>query len=213
MEEVIWKIDGVDVCGKRPAYLKIHRGDESWSYSIYTDDCRLYDGGEIDSPDMSVEEVRDDILSGYGWKGCGCVQLNDDDAASVEEAIEGAEEEESFLFYFEHYDNSFIILQMRMKENQENIRYCFTDMEQLEEWGEKPERRRYRAFYSGELKNAEVKDEYILGEIFHIFNLERPSDFYGHSLSVSDVVGIRRKGFVEWYFCDSVGWRKLEGFA
>lgn len=49
------------------------------------------------------------------------------------------------------------------------------------------------------------KEEVILDEVFTKFNLNRPNDFKGHSLSVSDVVSLDDK----LYFCDGFGWRLL----
>ena len=50
-----------------------------------------------------------------------------------------------------------------------------------------------------------------LEEIYRIFNLERPDDFRGHSLSVSDVVevvaGVKKEA--GYYFCDSFGYKKI----
>ena len=45
-----------------------------------------------------------------------------------------------------------------------------------------------------------------LDDIYEIFNLRIPSDFKGHSMSVSDVVGCDGV----YYYCDSFGWKKLD---
>lgn len=44
-----------------------------------------------------------------------------------------------------------------------------------------------------------------LEHIFEAFNIRRPKDFKGHSLSVSDVVVMDGKA---WY-CDSIGWKEV----
>ena len=53
----------------------------------------------------------------------------------------------------------------------------------------------------------------FLEELFYVFNGSdvRPPNYYGRSLSVSDVVVVDGVP----YFCDSFGWRKIEaeGFA
>lgn len=56
-----------------------------------------------------------------------------------------------------------------------------------------------------------------LDGVFDLFNTRiLPKDFHGHSLSVSDIVEVcdRTDGMPEpgFYFCDSVGWRKLVDF-
>ena len=45
-----------------------------------------------------------------------------------------------------------------------------------------------------------------LDDIFYIFNMSHPSDFKGHSLSVSDVVRCDDK----YWYCDSFGWKELD---
>lgn len=51
-----------------------------------------------------------------------------------------------------------------------------------------------------------------LEEIYEKFNTERPSDFTGHSLSVSDIVEIVESDSIEkgYYFCDSIGFKKID---
>ena len=50
-----------------------------------------------------------------------------------------------------------------------------------------------------------VSSEEILDDLFFIFNQNHPKNYYGRSMSVSDVVeldGIK-------YYCDSFGWVKI----
>jgi len=61
----------------------------------------------------------------------------------------------------------------------------------------------YNKVYEFELYS---KKDITLEDIFEIFNIHRPEDFYGHSLSSSDVV--EHDG--EFYYCDSIGWKKLD---
>lgn len=50
-----------------------------------------------------------------------------------------------------------------------------------------------------------------LEEIYQMFNMERPKDFKGHSLSVSDVVEVSESETIAagFYFCDSFGFQKV----
>ena len=45
-----------------------------------------------------------------------------------------------------------------------------------------------------------------------MFNISRPQDFEGHSLSVSDVIAIKRNGEVSVHYVDSIGFKELPGF-
>lgn len=51
----------------------------------------------------------------------------------------------------------------------------------------------------------------FLESVFEKFNLDRPEDFKGHSLSVSDIVAIRENGAVSCYYCDSTCFQELPG--
>ena len=60
---------------------------------------------------------------------------------------------------------------------------------------------------------AENTLNYDPEEIFEDFNIDRPDDFCGHSLSVSDVIAYKHKdGSTEAYFVDSCGFIELTDF-
>lgn len=48
--------------------------------------------------------------------------------------------------------------------------------------------------------------EVPLEDLYFIFNERRPEDFEGHSMSVSDVVWIDGT----YWYCDDIGWKKLD---
>lgn len=52
----------------------------------------------------------------------------------------------------------------------------------------------------------------MLETVFNKFNIDRPSDFKGHSLSVSDIIEVVTSNSVEpgFYFCDRFGFKKVE---
>ena len=51
-----------------------------------------------------------------------------------------------------------------------------------------------------------------LEAIYERFNIQRPADFTGHSLSVSDVVVLNDGGTVKAYYVDSIGFAELPDF-
>ena len=61
----------------------------------------------------------------------------------------------------------------------------------------------YTLTYEGEIEVEDVNK--TLEDLFTIFNINRPQDFKGHSLSVSDIIEIDDK----YYYCDSVGWTDI----
>ena len=74
---------------------------------------------------------------------------------------------------------------------------------------------RYDLVYSGALSPALADNrtpEAILEGLYTRFNLNRPDDFCGHSLSVSDVIALNLNGQTECYYTDSFGFYKLPSF-
>lgn len=71
----------------------------------------------------------------------------------------------------------------------------------------------YVCTYEGNLTHRsgdESEDKSIALELlFERFNIERPEDFKGHSLSVSDVVELTSNGKTEYYYCDSFRWENI----
>ena len=62
----------------------------------------------------------------------------------------------------------------------------------------------YKQVYDGNI-DAEENVIETLEKIYLMFNLSKPNDFYGHSLSVSDVVELDG----EKYYVDRFGWKKV----
>ena len=64
----------------------------------------------------------------------------------------------------------------------------------------------YKEVYSGEMEQ-----KYILENLYEKFNINHPADFRGHSMSVSDVVALRKpeNDYWYWYYCDSFGWKEI----
>ena len=52
-----------------------------------------------------------------------------------------------------------------------------------------------------------------LNDIFERFNINRPNDFHGHSLSVSDVIVINRTTETKAFYVDSFGFEELPDFV
>ena len=69
----------------------------------------------------------------------------------------------------------------------------------------------YDTVYTGPVDCAQNQVA-TLENLFEIFNVNRPADFTGHSLSVSDIVALKQNGVVSYHYCDSVGFQELPGF-
>ena len=101
--------------------------------------------------------------------------------------------------------DAFLIYQLRSDAPRERL---FADMECLTS---DPRREHYNPIYTGDLLDGGKTPE-KLESLFQTFNISRPGDFCGHSLSVSDVVALKQDGQVSYHFCDSIGFKELPGF-
>ena len=81
----------------------------------------------------------------------------------------------------------------------------------------------YRVIYEGEVNEQEFSpaiypelyDSHdltgadIADACFLKFNMYKPLDFCGHSLSVSDVVQVSFRDSTIYYYCDHLGWARI----
>lgn len=90
----------------------------------------------------------------------------------------------------------------------------FASMRELHRRGKTPDPEHYEVTYYADLPAMwqDVPNNEVLEELFQMFNLSRPQDFEGHSLSVSDVIALKRNGEVSVHYVDSIGFKELPGF-
>ena len=104
--------------------------------------------------------------------------------------------EETQLLYMP--ENQFGIYQIDPEGN--GREYIFLSHDFMESEEMELNREDYRLEYV-----APLTEEDTLDTIYERFNIDRPEDFQGHSLSVSDIVVMNRDGEVRAYFVDSFG--------
>jgi len=102
-------------------------------------------------------------------------------------------------------NDTFTIYQL--KRNDDTWDYRFQSLKQLEAIGLVPDPANYYHTYTAPLDNGMT-----LNKIYRTFNMDRPEDFKGHSLSVSDVVVLNRDGKETAFYVDSKGFQELPGF-
>ena len=99
----------------------------------------------------------------------------------------------------------FMIYQLKDDDSTRGLR--FESLEQIKKDKQLPVIENYELIYS-----ARMKADTTLESIFTEFNTNRPYDFYGHSLSVSDIVVLSDKGKNNAYYCDKASWKKVDKF-
>lgn len=108
-------------------------------------------------------------------------------------------------------DDAFAIYQL--KRDDSTFDYRFEPMERLENLGLRVDHANYDLVYVGQLPPARKHNAQVhLNALFEQFNYDRPVDFRGHSLSVSDVIALKMNGCVTCHYVDRWGFKKLPSF-
>lgn len=114
--------------------------------------------------------------------------------------------------FLESETDSYAILQLRRTD--ETTYERFMAYSYLQSHGREPNIDHYDVMYVAELHTTQhVSQDDMLEKLYTKFNMERPEDFYGHSLSVSDIVALKRNGVVSYHYVDSIGFKELNGFG
>ena len=120
-----------------------------------------------------------------------------------------SEQADTEKLFLENPQDAFLIYQIR--RGGELDAYRFMNYDYLQSKGITPERGGYDAIYTGgfmDYGNARTN----LDMIYQRFNVDHPADFKGHSLSVSDIVALKKDGVVSCHYVDSIGFRELPNF-
>lgn len=65
--------------------------------------------------------------------------------------------------------------------------------------------------YSGAIKKENPENHFE--DLCYIFNASLPQDYRGRSMSVSDVIEMRHESKADFFYCDSLGFIKIEEFS
>lgn len=112
-------------------------------------------------------------------------------------------EQENVLLYGN--EKQFGIYQITERDPEHN--YRFMGLDYVQKKGMTVARADYDLIYTAPLTEKDTLDG-----IYERFNIQRPADFTGHSLSVSDVVVLNDGSTVKAYYVDSIGFAELPEF-
>ena len=116
------------------------------------------------------------------------------DIVAQAQAVQDQAEESSFSIY-------------QLKGGNETLDYRFEPLDSIHRNGLSVKPENYELVYEAPLT---AKDD--LESIYTRFNVDRPADFTGHSLSVSDIVVLHQDGKDTAHYCDRVGFSEVPEF-
>lgn len=116
------------------------------------------------------------------------------------------EREQAFL---SHKGDCYAIYQVKHTDELRDIRY--EGLEWIKSIGRTVQRDNYDLVYTAPLAPRDLKGS-VLDNLEYRFNNEHPADYRHPSMSVSDIVAIKRDGKVSCHYCDSFGFEQVPGF-
>ena len=177
------------------------------AYELMERDLTVYIVQEGENPEMAFDtadlDAHDGIfaVSREEWE-----ERPEFDKLVKDRMAHQEEREQAFL---SHKGDCFAIYQVKHTDELRDIRY--EGLEWIKSIGQTVQRNNYELVYTAPLQPSDLKGD-TTEQLFYRFNNEHPAD-YGHpSMSVSDIVAIKRDGKVSCHYCDSFGFEQIPGF-
>jgi len=177
------------------------------AYELMARDLTVYIVQEGENPEMAFDTADLDAHDGIFAVSREEWEESPEFDKLVKNRMNHQEErEQAFL---SHKGDCFAIYQVKHTDELRDIRY--EGLEWLQSIGQTVQRDNYELVYTAPLLPSDLKGD-TTEQLFYRFNNEHPAD-YGHpSMSVSDIVAIKRDGKVSCHYCDSFGFEQVPGF-
>ena len=120
-----------------------------------------------------------------------------------------AHQEEREQAFLTHKGDCFAIYQVKHTDELRDIRY--EGLKWIKSIGRTVQRDNYDLVYTAPLAPGDLKGS-VLDNLEYRFNNEHPADYRHPSISVSDIVAIKRDGKVSCHYCDSFGFEQVPRF-
>ena len=177
------------------------------AYELMAQDLTVYMVQQGENPAMAFDTTDLDAYDGIfavtreEWEESPAFD------AQVKERMDHQQErEQAFL---DHKGDCFAIYQVKHTDELRDIRY--EGLEWLKSIGQTAQRDNYDLVYTAPLLPSDLKGD-TAEQLFYRFNNEHPADYRHPSMSVSDIVAIKRDGKVSCHYCDSFGFAEVPGF-
>lgn len=168
---------------------------------LFEQDLSVYLLYEDDTEAMAFDLEDIDKHSGiFGIHRTDWIELQDYEAMKDKEKSSVSELEQRFL---ETPTDSFAIYQI--KRGEELRDYRFEGLKRLQGAGNSVDHDNYELIYTSPLKNYNGNQSHTLNKLYEKFNINHPTNFKGHSLSVSDIIALKVNNRLSFHYVDSFG--------
>ena len=177
------------------------------AYELMAQDLTVYMVQQGETPAMAFDTADLDAHDGIfavtreEWEDSPSF-----DAQVKERMDHQREREQAFL---NHKGDCYAIYQVKHTDELRDIRY--EGLEWVKSIGRTVQRDNYDLVYTAPLTPGDLKGS-VLDNLEYRFNNEHPADYRHPSMSISDIVAIKRDGKVSCHYCDSFGFQQIPGF-
>ena len=177
------------------------------AYELMAQDLTVYIIQEGENPAMAFDTADLDAHDGiFAVSREEWVETPEFDKLVKDRMDHQEEREQAFLY---HKGDCFAIYQVKHTDELRDIRY--EGLEWIKSIGRTVQRDNYDLVYTAPLAPGDLKGS-VLDNLEYRFNNEHPADYRHPSMSVSDIVAIKRDGKVSCHYCDSFGFAEVPGF-
>lgn len=175
---------------------------------LFEQDLAVFLLYEDDTEAMVFDREEIDKHSGiFGIQRIDWVALQDYEINKGMEKVTITELEHRFL---ETPTDSFAIYQL--KGGEEFRDYRFEGLERLQRAGNSVDHDNYEIIYTAPLTNYNGNQNHTLNKLYEQFNINHPTDFKGHPLSVSDIIALKVNDGLSFHYVDSFGFAEQPNF-
>ena len=120
--------------------------------------------------------------------------------------VDNVKQKERELAFLCQTQNCFAVYQLNHQDP--DLRYIrYESLDSLLNQGQRPQRENYELVYTAPLPEGAG-----LNTLWNKFNTDHPPDYLHPSISVSDVVAVKKDGAVTCYYVDQFSYAALDGF-
>ena len=177
------------------------------AYELMAQDLTVYMVQQGENPAMAFD--TDDLDAHNGIFAVTREEWEESPAFEVKVKERMDHQQEREQAFLGHKGDCFAIYQVKHTDELRDIRY--EGLEWIKSIGRTVQRDNYDLVYTAPLAPGDLKGS-VLDNLEYRFNNEHPADYRHPSMSVSDIVAIKRDGKVSCHYCDSFGFAEVPGF-
>ena len=177
------------------------------AYELMEHDLTVYIIQQGENPEMALDSADLDSHDGIFAVARNEWEESPEFEAQIEDRINHQQERE--LAFLDYKGDCYAIYQLKHSDELRDIRYEGLDW--IRSIGRTVQRENYELVYTAPLVSDDLEGD-VLENLYYRFNNEHPADYRHPSLSVSDIIALKRDGKVSCHYIDSFGFSEIPGF-